>query len=344
LGAYEWISVKNKFFTHLLSFEESDLPVPMSVKMVGLFSAEESIMMTVFAENNFASVTLDPKSRSSRNMTYFVGPKILDELEEMGDDKSGVMQFYGFMAPKVIVVPIAKLLLNLLNWIHGHLPFGGYGLAIILLTLVVRIVFWPLTHKSALSMKKMQKLAPEVTALKEKFKDNPQKQQQEMLLLYRENKVNPMSGCLPILVQFPVFIALFFVIRSAVELRYESFLWIRDLSEPENLFVDILPFGINLLPFGMAATMLLQQRMMPTTADPAQQKIMKFMPLMMLVFMYRMPAGLMLYWSTSNLLAILQQMHTRRQALDEVEEEAAAKASKSPKSKASAKKKKKKKN
>jgi YidC/Oxa1 family membrane protein insertase len=164
-------------------------------------------------------------------------------------------------------------------------------------------------------MKKMQEIQPLVKAVQAKHKDNMQKQQQEIMALYKEHKVNPLGGCLPMLIQIPVFIALFVVLRSAIELRFARFLWIRDLSQPENLFAGMLPMGLslNLLPILMAATMAWQQRLTPSAgADPNQRKIMMFMPIMMLVMFYNFAAGLALYWTTQNVLMIAQQLMIQR--------------------------------
>ncbi|MFA7369345.1 MAG: membrane protein insertase YidC, partial [Kiritimatiellales bacterium] len=187
----------------------------------------------------------------------------------------------------------------------------NYGVAIMLLTVIVRVIFWPITHKGTESMRKMQALQPQLKEIREKFKDNPQRMQQETMQFYKDNKVNPLGGCLPMLIQIPVFIALFVVLRSAVELRFSKFLWVRDLSEPENLFAGMLPFGLplNILPILMAATMVWQQKMTPSAGDPQQQKMMAIMmPIMMLFFFYTMPSGLVLYWTTSNLIMIVQML------------------------------------
>jgi YidC/Oxa1 family membrane protein insertase len=132
------------------------------------------------------------------------------------------------------------------------------------------------------------------------------------MALYKEHKVNPMSGCLPMVVQIPVFIALFSVLRSAVELRFAPFLWIRDLSEPENLLVGVLPLPLNILPLFMTATMVWQQHLTPTAGDPQQKKMMAFMPVVMLFIFYNMPSALVLYWSTSQCLAIAQLLIQKR--------------------------------
>ena len=206
-----------------------------------------------------------------------------------------------------------ELLVPTLNFFHGLIP--NYGVAVMLLTLLVRVIFWPLTHKSTESMKRMQALQPKLKALQAEFKDNPQKMQQETWKLYREQKVNPMSSCLPMLVQIPVFIALYTVLRSAVELRFAPFLWIADLSEPENLLAGLLPMGLslNILPILMAVTMGMQTYFTPSVGDPAQQKMMMWlMPAMMLFMFYGMPAALSLYWTFSQGLAIVQLWWQRR--------------------------------
>jgi YidC/Oxa1 family membrane protein insertase len=164
-------------------------------------------------------------------------------------------------------------------------------------------------------MKRMKEIQPELAELRKKYKNDPRKMQERQMQLYREHGVNPVAGCLPMLVQMPVFIALFTVLRNAVELRYQSFLWIPDLCEPEGLLAGVIPFpagGLNILPLLMAATMGLQQRLTPTAGDPQQQKMMAFMPLMMLFFFYNMASALVLYWTVSQLLSILQLVLQQR--------------------------------
>ena len=200
-------------------------------------------------------------------MQYYIGPKKYGALSRHGQHMVDVMEF-GFWAP------VGKMLLQMMNGIHRFLWPHNYGIAIILLTIIIRVVFWPVTHKSTESMRKMQEIQPLVTAVRQKYKDKPQKQQQEIMALYKEHKVNPLGGCLPMLIQIPVFIALFVVLRSAIELRFARFLWIRDLSEPENLLAGVLPFGLslNILPVIMAATMAWQQKLTPVRrrSQPAE--------------------------------------------------------------------------
>jgi len=199
-----------------------------------------------------------------------------------------------------------------LNLFYSMVP--SYGVAIILLTILVRILFWPLTHKSTIGMRKMQEIQPLLKEIQQKYKGNPQRLQQETWQLYREHKVNPLSSCLPMLVQIPVFFALFVVLRGAVELRFAPFLWIRDLSQPEALFASWFPFGgLNILPILMAITMALQSALSPSGGDRSQQRMMMvFMPIMMLVMFYNFASALSLYWTVSQVLSIAQAWWIRK--------------------------------
>ena len=312
----DWVAVKNKYFAQILTPDgggdkvivhavRAVLPAEMAdptVKPKGATVGEISASILL------PELKLGAGEAFTRAIQYYVGPKKYSELSKNGLHQVDVMEF-GMWAP------VGKLLLKIMNGIHDFLWPHNYGIAIILLTMLVRIVFWPITRKSTESMKKMQEIQPLVKAVQEKYKDNTQKQQQEVMALYKEHKVNPLGGCLPMLIQIPVFIALFVVLRSAIELRFAHFLWIRDLSQPENLFAGMLPMGLslNLLPIFMAATMAWQQRLTPSaSADPNQQKMMMFMPIMMLVMFYKFAAGLALYWTTQNVLMIVQQLMMKR--------------------------------
>jgi YidC/Oxa1 family membrane protein insertase len=217
----------------------------------------------------------------------------------------------------------AKLLLSAMNGLHD-LTHLGYGWTIVLITVLIKALFWPLTAASTRSMKRMQALAPELAALKEKYKDDVQKQTAKTWEIYKKNKVNPMSGCLPMVIQMPVFIGFFTMLRSAIELRGASFLWAADLSKPDTLFMipgltfipilstpEGLPF--NLLPLLMGGAMLWQSHLTPASPgmDPSQQKMMRYMPLIFLLFLYNYSSGLALYWTINNVLTILQTKMTK---------------------------------
>jgi len=308
-----WVAVKNKYFVQVLTPEDGGDAFSMNVTREVL---PEELADPSYAprmqpiEEVYATVQLPvykiPAGESSiRESIYYIGPKKYTELARMGLHRADVMEF-GMWAP------VSRFLLKVMNMIYTWVWPHNYGLAIILLTFMIRIVFWPVTHKSTESMKRMQEVQPLITELKEKYKDNAQKMQQETMALYKQHKVNPLGGCLPMVIQIPVFIALFVVLRSAIELRFAPFLWVHDLSQPENILAGVLPMPLNILPLLMAGTMFLQQKLTPAGGDSQQQKIMAFMPLMMLVFFYKMPSGLVLYWTTNQCMMIIQQLMTRR--------------------------------
>jgi YidC/Oxa1 family membrane protein insertase len=240
----------------------------------------------------------------------YTGPKIQDRLGEISPGLNMTVD-YGWLW--FISQPIFALLVFLQSGeasVFGldiDLGFGvsNWGVAIILLTLIIKALFFKLSATSYRSMAKMRKVAPEMQRIKEEFKADKQKQQQETMKLFQREKINPLGGCLPMLVQMPVFIALYYVLLESVELRQAPFfLWINDLSVMDPYFV---------LPILMGASMFLQTRLNPTPADPTQAQVMKYMPLVFAVFMLWFPAGLVLYWLTNNLLSIAQQwIITRR--------------------------------
>ncbi|MBR2714572.1 MAG: YidC/Oxa1 family insertase periplasmic-domain containing protein [Kiritimatiellae bacterium] len=296
-GAQRWIAVKNRFFVTAL---------------VNCSEAVKGFSATVKRDMNAAnykpeSVAVEAKlglSRQLRTTVFFVGPKKQSLLWDLG--MKDVMEFGMW---RWLCYPLVWVL----NLFNGWIP--NFGVAIILLTILVRLLFWPLTRKSTEGMKKMQELQPLMKEIQTKYKDNPQRLQQETWQLYREKKVNPMSSCLPMLIQIPVFIALFNVLRSAVELRYAPFLWIADLSEPEGLFAGWFPFGgLNILPILMAVSTALQSYFTPSAGDKKQQQMMMvMMPAMMLIMFYSFPSALSLYWFLSNIFSIVQMWFIRRQ-------------------------------
>lgn len=250
------------------------------------------------------------QSRQYRYAVY-LGPKTTSALKLAGHELERSINFgwFDFMA---------KPTLYLLKFLHTYV--GNYGLAIILVTILIKLLFWPVSQKGMQSMKTMQKLQPKMAKLKEKYKDDKQMQQQEMIKLYQTYKVNPVSGCLPMLVQIPVFFALYKVLLQTVELRHAPFfLWITDLSAPDRLPVGFdIPFlgGIPVLTLLMGASMFLQQKMTPATGDPTQQKVMMFMPVIFTFMFLNFASGLVLYWFVNNLLSIGQQYLINRDASD----------------------------
>lgn len=317
-GGQAWVALKTRFFAQVL------VPsVPASGFDVVAYRKDAPGALNVEALSaKLASPAFEvaPGAEEVRSYSMYIGPKKLSVIKKFGYHTGEIMDFGMFKWLCVLLVPM----LNILNRI-----FCNYGVAIIVLTLIVRGIFWPLTRKSNEGMRKMQAVQPQLKELQAKFKDEPQKLQQETMKLYRDNHVNPFSSCLPMLIQIPVFIALFVVLRSAVELRFAPFLWVSDLSEPENLLAGAVPFvhSLNILPILMAATMFLQSKLTPSTGDPQQQRMMMvIMPLMMLFMFYSMPSALLLYWTVSQVLAIVQLWIQKRKGAAD----AAAKAAPPP--------------
>ena len=235
---------------------------------------------------------VEPGTSATVGATLYLGPKDQKVLAQMAQGLDLTID-YG------ILWWFAKPLFLLLSFLHSII--GNWGFSIIALTVIVKAVFYPLSAASYRSMAKMRKITPKMQALKEKHGDDRQAMSQDMMKLYKEEKVNPMGGCLPILVQMPVFIALYWVLNESVEIRQAPWiLWIQDLSQMDPYFI---------LPLIMGASMFLQQQLSPTPPDPMQAKVMKLMPVIFTVFFLWFPAGLVLYWVTNNLLSITQQWY-----------------------------------
>jgi YidC/Oxa1 family membrane protein insertase len=249
------------------------------------------------------------------NFTVYTGPREYERLETIGNTHGNqlelIMDFGGWFGW------VAKGLMMLMNWFYG---VGlSYALAIIAITVLIKIVFWPLTARSTRSMKKMAavnaKMMPEIKIIRERYKDDYQKMNMKMMEIYKKFGVNPLSqmgGCLPMLIQIPIFFGFFTMLRTAIELRGAEFLWVADLSSPDTV-MEIAGFPINIMPLLMTATMFLQMRLQPPSPgmDPAQQAIMKYMPLMFVFILYSASAGLCLYWTVQNVLTIVQTKMTK---------------------------------
>ena len=265
----------------------------------------------------YSATTIAPGKSEEQRYTVYAGPKEYFTLSRLAHDQELVMDFTGFSGF------FAKMLLLSLNGIHRFIP--SYGWSIVVITMIIKGLFWPLTAASTRSMKRMQAIQPQLQAIREKYKDNAQKLNEKTLAVMKEHKVNPAAGCLPMLIQFPVFIGFFFMLRTAIELRGESFLWATDLSQPDTLFVipglGFVPFlgvaGVglpfNLFPILMGMTSLYLASLTPPSPqmDPAQQKMMKYMPVFFVAFLYNYSSGLTLYWTIQNLISVLQTKYTK---------------------------------
>ncbi|WP_020208594.1 membrane protein insertase YidC [Gilvimarinus chinensis] len=242
-----------------------------------------------------APLVVAPGQSGTIKSQFYAGPKDTEKLEQIAPYLDLTVD-YGWLWW------LAKPLFSVLDWIYGLI--GNWGLAIILLTVLIKAVFFKLSATSYRSMARMRKLAPKMKELKERYGDDRQKMSQETMKLYRDEKVNPLGGCLPMLIQMPVFLALYWVLMESVELRHTPFLWIPDLSVKDPIFI---------LPLLMGFTMWLTMRLNPEPPDPMQAKIMQFMPVVFTVMFLWFPAGLVLYWVTNNTLSFLQQMVITRQ-------------------------------
>jgi YidC/Oxa1 family membrane protein insertase len=252
-------------------------------------------------ENLYAAGVIVPVGAAAAGATVtvtmplYAGPQEQEKLEKIAPGLDLTID-YGWLT--VIAVPLFWVLSWLYQWA------GNWGIAIILLTVLIKLLFYPLSAASYRSMAKMRVLAPKLQRLKDQYGDDRQRLQQAMMELYKTEKINPLGGCMPILVQIPVFIALYWVLLASVELRHAPFmLWITDLAAPDPWFI---------LPILMAITMWIQTMLNPEPPDPVQAKVMKIMPLVFSVFFFFFPAGLVLYWLVNNVLSIAQQWQITR--------------------------------
>ena len=320
----QWTSVKNQFFAAVLSSGAVATDVLIDQVPTAPKGDGKKARAGITGSAGYEFGTIAPGTAQTIDFEYYVGPKEFKRLQALGNHQDEVMQF-GFLSF------ISKLLLSFMYLIHSFVP--SWGWSIIIMTICIKGVFWPLTAQASKSQKRMAKIQGPMAELKEKYADNPQKMQQETLKLFREHRVNPVAGCLPLFIQMPIFLGLFYMLRTASELRHEPFLWVQDLSMPDTMF-EIAGFPINILPIIMGVTMFLQMSMMPVspTADPMQQKIFKFLPFVFLIFLYNFSSGLVLYWTMQNILTIIQQKITNAMP-DEPLQPAAAAQTKSKKKK-----------
>ena len=280
-GDLKWVAFQNKYFGSAL--------VPLQGSKAGIVFKEKD---QVFVGLEYESV----QSAATASHLFYAGTKALEILEEKGNNLVRMID-YGWFGNKFAF--LVKPLLKVLAYFYGLTQ--NYGWSIIFLTLIIKLLFFPLTHKSFKSMKGMQKIQPYVKVIQERNKDDRQKMNEELLELYKKHKVNPVGGCLPMLLQIPVFIALYHALFFSIELRGAPFIgWITDLSVQDPYYVTPVLMGI---------TMFLQQKMTPSVGDPMQQKIMMFLPIVFTFLFISFPAGLVIYWTVNNILTISQQYY-----------------------------------
>lgn len=306
-GNIDWAGLSEQYFMSVIIVETPSLS---TVRLN--YDEEQNLLAVTYV---YPGKTLQPGARQQFEHSLYIGPKQISILTATGShlEKAINFGFFDF---------IAKPCLWLMNTIHDRL-IPNYGIAIILLTILFKIIFWPLGTKSYKSMAEMKRLQPLMTEIRQKYKDDKKKMNEEVMGLYKTYKVNPMSGCLPMLVQIPVFFAFYRMLYGSIELRHAPFLgWINDLSAPDRLFsfdftIPLMapPYGIPVLTIIMGATMFLQQKLSPPPGDPAQAKMMMMLPLIFTFIFINFPAGLVLYWLVNNVLSISQQYYITQKTL-----------------------------
>ncbi|MDE6432334.1 MAG: membrane protein insertase YidC [Opitutales bacterium] len=292
-----WGAIKNQFFTAILtpsSRASGYFTAPIEGTSNNLKTPDDGI----FGEMTFKVGDVAPGSEYRLDMDFYAGPKNFTRLDRMAARQDLVMQF-GFFGI------ISKILLLIMMGIHSMV--SNWGLSIILLTIIVKLCLWPLTTAQVRASKKMTAIQEPLRELREKYKNNPAKVQTETMRLFKQYRVNPAAGCLPIFIQIPIFFGLYYMLRSSSDLRFAHFLWIKDLSVSDTV-AYLYGFPINILPIIMGLTMMLQMHMTPMpSADGSQKMVFKLMPLIFLFCCYNFPSGLVLYWTVQNVLTILQQ-------------------------------------
>ena len=243
----------------------------------------------------------------TRKIQLYAGPREMRRLRLLDNNESDVLNYGSFLG--IPTGPFSKLLLISMNWLYSHV--GSYALAIVLLTIIVKSILWPLQSKANKNMKKMAELNPEIKRIQEKYKEDPVKFQQEMGKVWKRAGVNPLSGCWPIFIQIPIFIGFYNMLGQAVELRHHGFLWVHDLSAPDTV-AHILGIPLNPLPLLMAATMFISMQLTPSTGDPMQRRMFMLMPLMFIFMCYNFASALALYWTVQNIISIVQILINKR--------------------------------
>ena len=315
IAGAEWVAVSDQFFTTLLApltakadavwGRRFDIQRPPDQKLLGI---EGALGMPGFE--------LQPGQTYSARFEIYVGPKLYHRLAQLPHNEAEIMDFGMFKL-------VCQFLLNFMNLLHSWLH--DYGLAILALTTIIKLTLWPIQNRANRSMRQMAALSPKMQELKEKYKDDPTRMNQEVMKLYKQYGINPVGGCLPMLIQIPIFFGLFKMLGQAVELRNAKFLWVKDLSQPDTVaHLPLLGWPINIIPLCMAATQIWLMAMTPKTGDATQRRVMMFTPLIFLFICYNFAAALALYYTAQNLFSILQFYQNRNQPMPKLEKVAPA--------------------
>lgn len=312
-GNVAWAGVRDQYFTTIL--------LPLETVGRGVWARDVSLKLGEHEAKGIEGFLempgfkLEPGESLRKNFTIYSGPAELNQLSALGHGTVEMMNLDRWWITRSVGMVLLRSMNALEGWLHS------YAWAIIVLTFIVRGALWPIQGKANRSMKRMQLLMPKQNELREKYKDDPARMNQEVMKLYKEYGVNPLSGCLPMLIQIPIFFGFYSMLGTAVELRNSSFLWVRDLSQPDTIF-HLAGIPVNILPLAMAATMVWQMQLTPKAGDPAQQKMMMMMPVIFVFFTYNFASALALYYTVQNILSIIQLYATRNQPMPSLEKPA----------------------
>src|SRR6266700_869401 len=310
IAGAEWVAVSNQFFTTLMA--------PLTAKATAVWGRRFDIerspdekLLGIEGSLGMPGFHLQPGQTYSARFEIYAGPKLYHRLAQLPHNEAEVMDFGMFKI-------VCQFLLNFMNLLHSWLH--DYGLAILALTTIIKLTLWPIQNRANRSMRQMAALSPKMQELKEKYKDDPTRMNQEVMKLYKQYGINPVGGCLPMMIQIPIFFGLFKMLGQAVELRNAKFLWVKDLSQPDTVaHLPLLGWPINIIPLCMAATQIWLMAMTPKTGDPTQRRVMMFTPLIFLFICYNFAAALALYYTAQNLFSILQFWYNKRQPMPTLE-------------------------
>jgi YidC/Oxa1 family membrane protein insertase len=311
-GAVVWAAVKNQFFASIYTPDQVGIATIAKRIELPAFADSPRANIGMTAAARFEPAALAPTGTTTLSGYLYVGPKIYRQLAKFDHNEDGVMQ-YARGTYKIflsgVVAPLENTLLNAAHrWLGSWA--GSWGVAVILMTLMLKVVSLPFTLAASRSARRMAKMQPELKLIREKYKDNPQKQQTATMELFKAHKVNPLGGCIPVLITMPLFFGFYSMLAGAAELRFEPFLWAHDLSAPDTIgHIPYLGLPINIMPLLMGATMIFQMRLTPQpSVDNTQAAMMKFMPVIFILFCYNFSCALALYSTINGLFTIGQQL------------------------------------
>lgn len=315
-GTVVWAAAKNQFFASVYTGDTAGFSTTSRRVELPPFEGSSRANEGLTGVVSYALPAMVPGGAVGLGGDLYVGPKEYDRLRNFEQDQAEVMQFAPYFFSKIFLSGIVAPILNLtMVTMHGWV--GNWGVAIILMTLLLKIVTLPFTLAASRSAKKMAKLQPLMKEVREQYKDQPQKLNEATLRIFKENKVNPMGGCLPILITMPLFVAFFSMLQGTAELRFTDFLWTADLSAPDTV-LRIFGLPLNIMPLLMGATMVYQMKLTPTpTTDNAQMQIMKFMPIVFTLICYNFAAALALYSTVNGVFTIVQQVIVNKTTKDD---------------------------